>query len=57
MEITDINGILDNYAGPGGWNDPDMLIVGISGKSMSIAEGKSGCSVVQYRSHMSLLCM
>ena len=57
MEITDINGKLDNYAGPGGWNDPDMLIVGISGKSMSIADAKSGCSDEQYRSHMSLWCM
>ena len=57
METTDINGKLDNYAGPGGWNDPDMLIVGISGKSMSIADAKSGCSDEQYRSHMSLWCM
>lgn len=57
MEITDINAKLDSYAGPGGWNDPDMLIVGISGKSMSIGDAKSGCSDEQYRSHMSLWCL
>lgn len=57
MEITDVNGGLDRYAGPGGWNDPDMLIVGISGKSMSIGEVKDGCTDDQYRSHMSLWCM
>lgn len=57
MEITDVNGGLNMYAGPGGWNDPDMLIVGISGKSMSIGEVKDGCTDDQYRSHMSLWCL
>lgn len=58
MEITDMNASLSEYAGPGGWNDPDMLIVGISGTSMSIGgNNKGGCSDEQYRSHMSLWCM
>ncbi len=59
LNIIGINGDLDQYAGPGGWNDPDMLIVGISGKSQSINHGdvKEGCSDEQYRSHMSMWAM
>ncbi len=58
LDIVQINAPLSDYAGPGGWNDPDMLIVGISGKSMSIGErGKTGCTDEEYRAHMSLWCM
>ena len=42
--------------GPGGWNDPDMLVVGIKGKGSSgndKTDGK-GCSDTEYRTHMSL---
>lgn len=41
---------------PGGWNDPDMLVVGIRGKGSSgndKTNGK-GCTDEEYRSHMSL---
>jgi alpha-galactosidase len=34
------------YAGPGGWNDPDMLEV-----------GNGGCSMEEYKSHFSLWAM
>jgi alpha-galactosidase len=37
---------LESYAGPGGWNDPDMLQV-----------GNSGLSVEEARSHFSIWCI
>ena len=43
MDITHINGRLGRQAGPGHWNDPDMMEVGVG--SMSETE---------YRSHFSL---
>ena len=45
---------LEAYAGPGRWNDPDMLIVGMHGEG-NVARG--GCTDVEYRSHFSLWCM
>lgn len=59
MKITDVNKELADYAGPGGWNDPDMLVVGMFGNSYSINTGKFkyGCTLDEYRSHMSLWCM
>lgn len=50
----DINEGLSKYAGPGHWNDPDMLIVGLHGDNNM---GGSGCTVAEYRTHMSLWCM
>ena len=37
---------LESYAGPGHWNDPDMLEV-----------GNGGMSVTEYRAHFSLWCI
>jgi alpha-galactosidase len=45
-ELLDMNVGLEKYAGPGHWNDPDMLEVGAKG--MSLAES---------RAHFSLWCM
>lgn len=42
------------YAGPGRWNDPDMLVVGMYGKGNV---GRGGCTVPEYRSHFSLWCL
>ncbi len=42
------------YAGPGHWNDPDMLVVGMHGEG-NVARG--GCTVREYRTHFSLWCM
>ena len=42
------------YGGPGGWNDLDMLIVGLKGKGL-ISGG--GLSFVEYQTHMSMWCM
>ena len=45
MPIADLQNGLRKYAGPGHWNDPDMLEVG------------NGMSVAEDRSHFSLWCM
>ena len=42
------------YAGPDGWNDPDMLVVGMYGKG-NVAKG--GMSDAEYRVHFALWCM
>lgn len=58
MSILDINAELNNYAAPGRWNDPDMLIVGLNGnKGPSGDLGGIGCTDVEYKSNMSLWCM
>lgn len=45
MPIVDLQDTLRRYAGPGHWNDPDMLEVG------------NGMSVNEDKSHFSLWCM
>jgi alpha-galactosidase len=59
MEIVDQNLPLAPYAGPGHWNDPDMLVVGIYGKGKATLANTAGggCTDTEYRSHMSLWCM
>src|SRR5699024_10402832 len=58
MDIVEINGGLDEYAGPGHWNDPDMLVVGLYGKEGPSGDlGGVGCTDVEYRSQMSLWCL
>jgi alpha-galactosidase len=42
---------LHPYAGPGRWNDPDMLVVGMYGRG-NVARG--GCTDAEYRSHFAL---
>jgi alpha-galactosidase len=43
------------YAGPGGWNDPDMLVVGMGGAGHVGREG--GCTHEEYRTHMGYWAM
>lgn len=50
----DIAADLADYGGPGGWNDLDMLVVGLKGKG-HVAGG--GLSFLEYQTHMSLWCM
>lgn len=59
MEIYQQQKGLERYAGPGGWNDPDLLMVGLYGKgSSSSGDGRfKGCSFTEYRTHFSLWCM
>lgn len=46
VESTGQNDGLEKHAGPGGWNDPDMLEV-----------GNAGLSLAESRAHFSLWCM
>lgn len=43
---ADLNDDWAKYAGPGGWNDPDMLEI-----------GNGGMTVTEYETHMSLWCL
>ena len=63
MGIVDTNEKLAAYAGPGKWNDPDMLVVGCNG-TVDVQNGKSfdmpemadkrGMTDVEYQTHFSL---
>jgi alpha-galactosidase len=59
MEIYDQQKGLEKYAGPGGWNDPDLLMVGLYGKggSSSVNGRFKGCSPIEYKTHFALWCM
>ena len=46
VHILDLQVGLESYAGPGHWNDPDMLEV-----------GNGGMSITEYRAHFSLWCI
>lgn len=46
LQILDKQVGLEAYAGPGHWNDPDMLEV-----------GNGGMTITEYRAHFSLWCM
>ena len=46
VQILDIQDGLESYAGPGHWNDPDMLEVGNGGMTTS-----------EYRAHFSFWCL
>ena len=46
IKIIDINDKSYQYAGPGGWNDPDMLEI-----------GNGGMTIAEYRTHMNLWCI
>jgi len=46
---------IEKYSGPGHWNDYDMLIVGLNGKSKQLVG--SGASNTEYRTHFSLWAM
>ena len=55
MEGLDRQLGLEKYAGPGHWNDPDILMVGLNGRGNSAsANGASGMSVTEYEAHMGL---
>lgn len=55
MDIVDVNAELNEYAGPGHWNDPDMLVVGLYGKKGPSGNlGGTGMSDIEYQSQMSL---
>jgi alpha-galactosidase len=45
---------LEGHAGPGGWNDPDMLVVGLGNKGF-IKGG--GCTSAEYQTQVSMWCL
>jgi alpha-galactosidase len=45
---------LTDYGGPGGWNDLDMLVVGLKGKGQIHG---TGMSFLEYQTHMSMWVM
>lgn len=59
MEVFDQQDSLAQYAGPGGWNDPDLLMVGLFGKGSSSNAGNNGkgCTQTEYETHFALWCM
>ena len=46
VQILDLQAGIDNAAGPGHWNDPDMLEV-----------GNGGMTLTEYRAHFSMWCV
>ena len=44
----------EDKAGPGGWNDPDMLVVGL--KNTGHIKG-GGCTIAEYQTQMSMWCI
>jgi len=55
MEALDRQVGLAKYAGPGHWNDPDILMVGLNGTGNSASvNGAGGCSIIEYEAHMGL---
>ncbi len=50
----DLAADLAEFGGPGGWNDLDMLVVGLKGKGQISG---TGMSLIEYQTHMSLWCM
>jgi alpha-galactosidase len=58
IDAINNNAPLSSYAGPGKWNDMDMLVVGMYGKEgpSGMCNGK-GCTDVEYQTQMSMWCM
>jgi alpha-galactosidase len=54
LTSIDVASNLDRFAGPGGWNDPDMLVVGLN--NTGFIKG-GGCNEIEYRTQMSMWCM
>jgi alpha-galactosidase len=53
-KIVDRDAGLSAYAGPGHWNDPDMMIIGLHGRQNWMGPGLTD---TEYRAHFSLWCL
>lgn len=51
LDLIDHGVGLEAYAGPGGWNDYDMLVVGINGSGNIVGDG---ATPLEYRTHFSM---
>jgi alpha-galactosidase len=54
--VIDLAANLHEYAGPGGWNDMDMLVVGLSGKGQIPGRGASYNEYLTQMGMWSVLC-
>ena len=54
LTSIDVMADLGRFSGPGGWNDPDMLVVGLN--NTGFIKG-GGCNDIEYRTQMSMWCM
>jgi alpha-galactosidase len=54
LTSIDVVSHLARFSGPGGWNDPDMLVVGLN--NTGYIKG-GGCNDIEYRTQMSMWCM
>lgn len=58
LDIINQSDTLSRYAGPGHWNDLDMLVVGLYGKGGPSSDlGGVGCTNDEYQTQMSMWCM
>lgn len=58
LDILETNAKLNEFAGPGRWNDADMLVVGLYGKKGPSGDGGGiGCTDIEYQSQFSLWSM
>ena len=58
LDAVNRNADLNQFSGPGGWNDPDMLVVGLYGRKGPSGDlGGVGCTDIEYQSQMSLWCL
>jgi len=54
LTSIDVAANLGRFSGPGGWNDLDMLVVGLN--NTGFIKG-GGCNDIEYRTQMSMWCM
>jgi len=54
LTAIDVMCDLERFSGPGAWNDPDMLVIGL--KNSGYIKG-GGCTPEEYRTQMSMWCM
>lgn len=58
IDIINQTDTLGQYAGPGHWNDLDMLVVGLRGGGRSSSDlGGVGCTDDEYATQMAMWCM
>jgi alpha-galactosidase len=54
LNAIDVMADKERYSGPEGWNDPDMLVVGLNGSGYVPGPG---CTEIEYQTQMSMWCM